>query len=336
MRPASLTLLAVVTAAAIAVAVSLNAVRGSGGADAARGELFVPGLVDRINDVQRVEIEDRAGRTILRREGEGFVDDSGFPANQAIVRDLLTNLSVLSIEEAKTDRPDRYAELNLAEPSAKEGAARRVRVLAGDQMLADVLVGKTESSVGGTRGGLYARREGEARSWLLRGAVELPGARAGWFDNRLLELKSDQLQSLTLDDGTARARLYRPEGARELALQDVPDGRSADASKVGQLAGTLGSLRFADLRKSGPGSGAGGGPVLTAVTRDGMTVRLIQTEHNADAKSRWVRLEVSGSTNSDAAKVAELERRFKGFEFELRGVSAEMLGSKADSFLALP
>ncbi|MEZ5650235.1 MAG: DUF4340 domain-containing protein [Burkholderiaceae bacterium] len=334
MRPASLMLLAVVTAAAVAVAISLNAVRGTGGADSAHGEAFVPGLVEHINEVDRIEIDDRTGQTVLVRKGDGFAGESGYPARVAVIRDLLTQLSVLTIEERKTDRPERYPELSLAEPSAETDASRHVRVLADGKPLVDVYIGKAESSVGGTRGGLYARREGEARTWLLRGAVELPGARAGWFDNELLDIKADELRSVTLKTPEGEVTLQRDEGSDRLTMQNVPADRVPEEGRVRQLAGMLTRLKFADLRKAGEGAASGG--VVTAITRDGLTIRVVEVALDEAAKARWVRVSVEGGEGADDKRLVELRRRVEGYEFELRGVNAELLGTKTTAFLALP
>lgn len=331
MRPGSVLLLAVVTAAAVAVAVSLSAVRGAGGADASRGEPFVSGLVDKINDVDSIEISGAGGQTVLRRDGEGFLDGTGYPARLSVVRDLLTQLSVLVIEEAKTDRPDRYPELSLAAPDAEDGGARRITLRDGDEVIADVYLGKAESSVGGTRGGLYARREGEARSWLLRGAVELPGARAGWLVNRLLEIKRDDIATVSLESDAGAVRLARAGEGEPLRLQDPPPDREEDAAAIGRLTAVVDGLAFADVRKAGEGDPDG--PVLTVTTRDGLVVRVGSVVQVEQTKGRWIRIDVEAGSGTDPEQVAALRARTEGYEFEVRGADAEALGMKPAAFL---
>lgn len=333
MRTGSLTLLALVTAAAVALAVGLTVTRTTGAADADRGEPFLPGLVERINEVTALEIATAETAITLRRDGDRFIDDIGYPARTSAIRDLLTGLSVLVVEEAKTDRPDRYAELSLAEPKAEEGASRHVRVLAGDRVVADVYIGKAEPFVGGTRGGVYARRADEPRAWLLRGAVDLPGVRAGWYANRLLELKPDEIAGATLRNASGEVSLVRAEGAPGLTLADPPEGREADPTRTRRITGMLDGLAFADLRKAGDADPDGA--VLTVTTTDGLTVRIAQVGELTAEKGRWVRIDVQGGEGEAGERVAALRQRTAGYEFLLRGTDADALGLKREDFLEL-
>ncbi|MEZ5741675.1 MAG: DUF4340 domain-containing protein [Burkholderiaceae bacterium] len=347
MNPRALGVLALVTVAAVVAAVNLQWQRDAVLADGRRGELFVPGLTARTNELTALTVTTPGWQADFRRSGDGFVDKSGYPVRLDTVRDLVASLAVLVTEEAKTDKPARHAELDLLEPqpgapsggqpqpaAAKAGVGKRISLRVGEQSVLDLVIGKREPSVGGTRGGVYARRHGDDATWLLRGAVDLPASRAAWFENRVLAVPGTDILSVRLGPAQDQAVLERPPGDEpRLALSNPPEGGEPDPARIRQLLQTLATLDFADVRKAG--DTPAGEPALTLVTLEGLQVRLYIVGREAKDKSVWVRIEADAASGKAGEALATLRERTQGFEFLFSAQDAAVIGWSRKNLLSL-
>ncbi|MEZ5729785.1 MAG: hypothetical protein R3E48_18450 [Burkholderiaceae bacterium] len=113
MTPKGLTMLAIATAAAVAGAALSAGAWQTGNGEESRGERFLPELADQANRIDSIRVRTGGWQVSLAKRGERFVDASGFPARLETIRDLVTGLAGLTIEERKTARPERYAELEV-------------------------------------------------------------------------------------------------------------------------------------------------------------------------------------------------------------------------------
>lgn len=348
MNAGSLARLLVVTLIAVAGAgVSAWLGRSDNGSDQ-RGEPFVPGMIGKANQLTRLRFDAGDWQAVLVRQDQGFVDEaSGFPADPQAIRALLTAMATLTIEERKTSDPTRYADLDLGDPGTDQGAGKRIELFAGDAPVARMVLGKRDMSVGGTSGGVFARRLDEPQSWLLRGALDLPDSRAGWFDTSLLTVPAAKITAVRLqaNDG-ASLDFASPAAGQPLALKDVPADRRAASARLTRLAGLPGNLRFQAVRRADAAVSVIGSALFT--TADGSTVtieRLSQpagaspdgkSESAADAKAdakadppsptgQWVRLSASIAGDDGRALLSDLAARTNGFHFQLADSDVELL-----------
>jgi hypothetical protein len=121
MTPKSLIGLAVVTAAAVVAAVVIAGGSAADSAVADRGRALLPDLVKTSASVDSLAITVGKDTTTLKRDGDRFVDASGYPARIDTVRKLVSSLATLTIDEDKTDKSDRYVDLGLADAHGREG-----------------------------------------------------------------------------------------------------------------------------------------------------------------------------------------------------------------------
>lgn len=239
-----LVLLAAALAAIVAAAVlsQRNAPRQGD----ASGDRLLPALGEQINDVRRVSLERDGDGTTLERSGRGWtvVEKSGYPADSGKLRTLLMALAEARLVEAKTSSPDRYPELGVQDAGA--GSDSLSLQLEGPADEVRLLIGKPPAHGTGT----YVRRAGQAQSWLVSSPLE-PSARPDdWLDKELADIASIRI---------AHIEIVRPDGARieatrahagdpDLALADIPPGRTAARFEVNDLASALAGLRFEDVR----------------------------------------------------------------------------------------
>ena len=333
MTPAKVTVLALVTAAAVAAAVVTVQNSQATRSQADRGKSFLPGFAGQINDVDRIVIRDGEAVTEISRSDGRYVDRSGYPVRVEAVSGLLTGLSMLTIEERKTDQPARFADLELAAPDAEDGAGQQVTVQAGESRLADVIIGSRDATVGGTRGGMFVRRADSPPAYLLRGAVALPGSRSGWFDTALYQLGTDKLLTAEFKPKEGQGiRLSQSASSKTIVLDNLPAGRTADPAKVQRVATLAAGMSFEDVRKA---QGEPSGIQLTAVGSNQRRYQITPVGE-FDPDNTWVQIRIAAESVKDVAAAKKENEPFDGFEFKLSSYNAEPLAWTLTDLLNKP
>lgn len=325
MNPKHLTPLAVLAAVSVvATAVTLHTGTPTIASDR-RGETVLPLVLTKGNDITAVSVRDHSGNLALERRGNRFVAaDSGYPVKTDLIRDLVASTATLAFEESRTDDPQRYGDLGLADPDAKDakdaGKEISFRTASGD--LGDVVVGKTDSTTGGVGGGVFIRLKDEPQTFLVRGSVRLPASRAEWFVPFDLDIKRSEITKVVLSGGGRDDVAATAAGpGKPLQLDNVPDNRKPDDVKVGRLATMVDGFTFQDVRKS---TEAPGDSRRLVVSR-GDDLRLTFTSVG-NLGDGWVRITAEATADSakDTAKL--ITAKVDGWDFRLPANLTEMLG----------
>ena len=254
MSPRNFAILALATAASIALAAHAVSQRDTPLRVEAAGEAIFPGLLDRFNDVREIRITMPAGKLTVKATDQGWslAEKAGYPVDPAKVRDLALALANLQLVEAKTADPKRLERLELEEPGADGAKSRLVELLAGDgATLAAAVVGKASPSLyGGGRGGVYVRRAADHQAWLAGGELDLPADAMTLIDSELVDVPLDQVARVVVQPpGGAAATLSRPDVSADFVTDaTLPEGRKLDPVKVESLAGALAGLAMDDVR----------------------------------------------------------------------------------------
>lgn len=325
MTPKSLIGLAVVTAVAVGAAVYVSGATNAGGAVADRGKTLLPDLVQKSASVAGIAITTGKDTATLNRVGEAFVDASGYPAKIEPVRKLVSSLATLTIDEDKTDKPERYVDLGLADPAADKGAATRVALLDKEgKPLAVVYAGTKDLSVGGSRGGQYVRLDGAPQTYLVRGSLDLPGGRADWFDARVADIKPADLAKVTLTDRTGASVDFVRNGDKLLPAA-LPDGKAPDEGKANRVTAFLQGFDFTDVRKETPAS-ISGTTVLRYETTGGLAVTATAVPAADDAGKGWIRVKAEAIDPKAADAAKAINDKAAGYEFKVNTIHTEMFG----------
>lgn len=320
MQSKTLKWLAGATVVMVGIAVASTLTRPGSFGTESRGQAVFGGLAEKANELSSIIIDAGDWQAELKKQGEQFIDASGYPVRLEPIRSIITGMATLTYEEAKTADPDRYAELELAEPGPDSGAGRLVRLMQGDNEIASLVVGERDLTVGGMRGGMFARLPGNPQSWLLRGAVELPNDRGELFDAQLLALNNNDIGALTVADEASGQQLSMMSSAPGDPLVLAGPEPATDAAKVLELQALVNNLQFADVRPARADV-----PVIGSVqyqTRDGLSVTIERLRvDEADIKAEvfgWARLKVAVTDNAtDKARehAKSLRARTEGYDF---------------------
>src|SRR3982751_4760563 len=104
------------------------------------------------------------------------VEKGNYPAAQAKMRQLLLGLADLTLVEAKTERPELFARLDLDDPANGKATDLKLNDRIG-QTVAELIVGKRRADRFGTgNDAVYLRKPGIDRAWLARRSLDVGGA----------------------------------------------------------------------------------------------------------------------------------------------------------------
>jgi len=239
-----------------------------------------PGFIDRVNDARRLTVQSNEGTVTVTRAGDQWQVDEfdNYPAAMAKVKQTLLQLASLKILEAKTGKPEKYAQIGVEDRSAP-GATSRAVTVADDagKPLADLLLGKERPARAMNEPGHYVRRAGETTAYLVEGELELPPKTVEWVDTSIVNLPVDRVRQVTIQPSDGPAIVVnksRPE-VQLYTLANLPEDQEVRASAtVSSMGGLLLDARLEQVAKAEKISGAE--PRATAVveTFDGLTAKV--------------------------------------------------------------
>ena len=245
MKSNKLLILGVVAAALLIAGVFLSRHRASQQADLGGGAVF-PDLEKSLAEVQEIRLSKGDGsRTTLRKDAANWlVDERHYPADAQRVRELALGLARLRLVERKTADPANYARLGVEDPSPT-ATSTLVEVIAGKQSW-KLLVGK-----GADGRAVYARRPGEAASFLATPLVTADPDPKRWIDRLIVDLAGSKVHEVSakVGDGPAYLLTRAKPGDNDLVLSPVARGRTpVSAMALGGQTEALASFNFDDLR----------------------------------------------------------------------------------------
>ena len=203
-----------VTLIAFITATSLWVLSPGHSVNAVSGQLLLPGLMEKINDIEVVSIEHSAKTLTFLRDASGdwnLVEADGYPAKKERIRNVLIGLSGLEKIEPKTALPEFYPDLQVEDNTSDESKSYLVTLLnAQGDSLTRLLVGKRTNGISWDGQGYFVRFPNEKQSWLVRGNVDVTGGLQTWLSVRLLPLVKGRTSSVTIVDGTkTREAVYK-------------------------------------------------------------------------------------------------------------------------------
>lgn len=218
------------------------------------GEPLFPGLIDKLNGVEVVSIEHAGTTKTFMRDGAGgwmLTEADGYPADRDRIRNMLLGLAGLEKAEPKTALPEFYPDLQVEDSTDKNAKSYQVSLMdAEGNAVAALLVGKHNDSLFKNGQGYFVRPPDDARSWLVRGDIDVTGDLRSWLNTRLLPLPVGRIASITfVNGGKTREAVYK-RSSPDAPLQAVflSDGHFIiDPNFVKRMEEALGAFDFDDV-----------------------------------------------------------------------------------------
>ena len=284
-----------------------------------RGEVFLKGFTQNINNINRISIESFDNTIGLVKKENSYISESGYPLKKGMWENLITSLSLLRIEEKKTEDPERHDDLNLKSPELNQsedesdGYATKITLKKNDgTVYSSILFGKTDPSVGGLRGGQFARMNGDNQSYLLKGAIRMPGSKSDWFESLLFTIKNENFQKAGLKKNDKVFEITNIKNSLKITYPQIPDF-NADEEKLNDVRDVIESFYFYDVKKS-LDSYPDNLPTLSYETNDGLILSISSVNPEAKDES-WVIITVASNKPKSKDLADEIRGKTLGFEF---------------------
>ena len=251
---------------------------------------------------------------------------------------MITSLSLLRIEELKTNDPSRHSQLNLLLPEQNkskdedEGYGTKITLKKEDGTIySSILFGMVDRSVGGISGGQFARFPNEDQTYLLKGAIRMPTTKSDWFESLLLSIKKDDVQKINLSNKNGIIEIQSKDDKLSLTMPKsvnfkIDDTQLSDARDV------INSFYFYDVKKSTQ-KYTKNLPTLSYEVKDGL-ILTISSINSDDGGESWVIINAKSNDKKSEKMAQEITKKTKGYEFLANIITSDILRWKLKDLAA--
>jgi hypothetical protein len=366
MTPKNFVYLAAAAAASALLAVVSFASNNQWSAVRTAGEKLLPGLSTSIRGgIAEIEVRQGESAVVLERKDDNWTVKSreGYPAvDAAKIRTLLVTLEQAELVESKTRKADRYAALELEDPSEKAAKSRLLKLTgAKGNTIAEVVIGKQRAAGFGSGADgtyTYVRKVGDPQTWLANVGLGVSVAVKDWVKTSVLSLDAEKIGRISIEiPGEQTLKIERPaapapkdKAAKTKETKDAketpaapaklsfvgfpPQGKKLkDAGAAETLARAVGSIDLEDVRRlAEPPSGEGVSIVRIEVA-DGPTTTLSLRK---DGDTHWLSVTATGEGEAARKAADEIVARTKGWEFRIPAAKAQSILKKRADLLEAP
>jgi hypothetical protein len=212
----------------------------SSGGGATGPRVLLPELDN--NGPSTIEIRDGDDRLVLSRNGDGWQVDrfGGYPADPIRVDKLLSDLRQLEVRSPVVKGSRYHDALKVSEDQNE----RRLMMAPTESDEGEIVLFVGSSPNYGVN---HVRRGDESEVYEARGLSpwDLRAEVASWIDTQLIDVRAEDVTSLTLSNSHGEFTLTRLDGT--WVLGGIADSKGRlDPAKVDAFVNSIGSLRFSE------------------------------------------------------------------------------------------
>lgn len=212
--------------------------------------LLYPELKQQLDAVTAVRIVQPGGTPAveLKRGAEGWsvAERNDFPADDAKLRRLITDLADAKVLEEKTSNPENYPALGVEDISDSSAGGLQLEI-DGPQQPVKLIVGKHASGASSH----YVRRAGEPKSWLIDKSIDTSATADQWLRKSIIDVSADRVQSAEVKIGNAKpyTALKKTRADADFTVEGLPRGKELSSpSAAYSFASALASLTLSDVQ----------------------------------------------------------------------------------------
>ncbi len=226
-------------------------------------------------DLDQIEIISKDDRIVLKRVKEGdaqndvgeweMVEPIQYKGNVGKIRQLINRVESLEFWEVITDRKEDFSDYRVGDKSGV-----RARLLAGDRVLADMIIGNTVSAKIGDRAQQYTavRKHGADAVWKVMGSLTnvFDTSANAWRDTVIISERQDLIAGLVIKDGDGEylAALRDSDAAESKdkrtnwrLVSSSPEIDELDRNDIARTATSIARLRTRDFADDKSADGVG-------------------------------------------------------------------------------
>ncbi len=203
------------------------------------GEIFLPGLLESLDDVERVELVRRGEEAVatLERDASGWkvLERDGYPADLNKIRHALLSLAETQILEAKTADATLHDRLGVEAITADTAGGIVIRLIGSAAPVA-VIVGDT---AGDYR--RYVRRQNEDQAYLINRDPELGTTITDWLDAAIVDIDGERIQQVSVSrpDGETLVVSKEVRGQSNFTVENIPQERELRYDSIANVLGNV-------------------------------------------------------------------------------------------------
>jgi hypothetical protein len=210
-----------------------------------------------VNDVTAITITSPESEVILQKQSNGWTVANRFnySADFPKIADFVKKIKSLTIGRSFEASPDAISRLALHRPDRNDMQINQkgVRILLADSnknTLLDLIIGKARESSAGI-GGQYVLPSATSTAYLVdRDFRFLEKEPSEWLELSLLNIKAQDIEQVIARAPGRKSPLYtlkRPAREKAPIFVDIPDKKTATASKIDQVFEALLGLEISDV-----------------------------------------------------------------------------------------
>jgi hypothetical protein len=287
------------------------------------GNMFLPGLLESLDDVRRVEIvgagEERLATLERNDSGWTVLERGGYPADLTKTRHALLSLAETQILEAKTANPALHDRLGLEAITSDTAGGIAVELI-GLAEPVRIIVGDAEGDYQ-----RYVRRQGEDQTYLINRDPELATSAVDWLDTEIINVDGERIQHVTVSrsDGEPLIVSKAVRGQANFTVENIPEGRKIRYDSIANVMGNiLESLTLDDVE---PLTETTDEVIVTEFrTFDGLVITARSLERDDSAWASFAAAvdptlpPESEQTRADAAvEATEINERVQGWRYQI-------------------
>ncbi len=303
-------------------------------ANSTSGELFMPELAARLNDVRQLSITEAGGNTtvvILGGDAGWRVSEAdGYPADVSKLRSNLSALAQAEVQEQKTARPELYSRLGVADIGSPDASGVLLRI---DNELA-VIVGDTDVAGGKSA---YVRRPEEQSSYQICAELSLGSEPRDWLNRRIVDIPASDIRSvaITHPDGET-LRLFKPSAeSAEFEVAGIPEGRELTYAGVGNSIGAaLSRLDLDSVASASDGTAPDTAVVTRFETFAGLTVVARSWRTGEDLLFTFTATAPDGAETDLQDQADAINATAKGWQYAIPDFKADQFVKRISDLLA--
>lgn len=302
--------------------------------------LFFPDLVEKIrtHQIARIRIQSKSGVVdVVFNPQKSWVVAShdDYPASYDQVRQTLVGLATLVTLERKTAQPAWFPYVDLVAPE-RGGNGKEITLYdEKGETIASIIAGKTVD-IGDASGaiGLFARRQGDTQSWLLKGYLDPKSAPADWLDKQIMTIDRARIAETDIDPFVGPSYVVRRDTpmTQSFKLGDLPKGRElADETAPDGVGGVAADFTFDDARPARNFDFSDPAHTARVVTKtfDGLTVTVSVIQQGQDY---WATVSAEG-TGASQKEAREIDERTNGWAYKLPAFKGQQFTTPLENLL---
>ena len=321
--------ISIITAALVILAIiSINLNTSNFGFEN-RGKLFLDNFTKNVNDITTISINSFENNINLVKQNNSYISESGYPLKKGLWENLITSLSLLRIEELKTNDPSRHSQLNLLLPEQNkskdedERYGTKITLQKEDgTIFSSILFGMVDRSVGGISRGQFARFPYEDQTYLLKGAIRMPTTKSDWFESLLLSIKKDDVQKINLSNKNGIIEIQSKDDKLSLTMPESVKFR-IDDTQLSDARDVINSFYFYDVKKSTQ-KYSKNLPTLSYEVKNGL-ILTISSVNPDDGGESWVIINAKSNDKKSEKMAQEITKKTKGYEFLANIITSDIL-----------